>query len=100
MFDKLKLLLFKMNEGHFSAIVLAIAIAISYIAGITEDGMTEVLGNSVVKAATYLIAATGMTALYGTLQLDVKKEILVQHNIALGILLAGLYLGLGFTLGG
>lgn len=100
MFEKIKSFLYSLNEAHFSIIVLAIAIAISYVAGITENGTTEVLGNCIVKASTYLISATGLTALYGTLKLNVRDEILTEQNVALGILLAGLYLGLGFALGG
>ena len=90
----------KLNETHFNIGYILLAIIVGVLAVVCGFATAEVLFGILLKSVTYSVSSViFIKALMGP-EVDVKKEILEQNNVALAILVAGFLCGLGFSIGG
>ena len=93
---KLKLLSFYlgMDEKHLAILSTLATFVAAIIAVKTANPYAEIISAKLLNVAIYIISCTSLAALFGTTGLDVKKEIVIEHNMALAVIFLGLYIGL------
>lgn len=89
-----------MNETHYNLGYLALVALVGILAVIFGFATAEVLLGILMKSATFIVSAVVFLKAAMGPEVDVKKEILEQNNTALAILMAGIFAGLGFSIGG
>lgn len=90
----------KMNETYYNIGYIGVVTIVGILAIVCGFAPAEVLLGIMLKSVTFTVSSlVFLKASFGP-SVDVKKEILEQENVALAILIAGFFAGLGFSIGG
>lgn len=89
-----------LNETYYNIGYIFVVIVVGILAIVCGFAPAEVLLGIMLKSVTFTVSSlVFLKASFGP-KVDVKQEILVQENVALAILIAGFFAGLGFSIGG
>lgn len=83
----------KINEFHLTIFICIISCILTYLGYTSQDPTIQEMSNRTIKLSTFMVYSFSLIKLLGTLKLDVWKEIIKEHNMALGLVLLGLLLG-------
>lgn len=100
MLSKFTAWLDQINETYYNIGYIALVAIVGVLAIVFGFATAEILFGILLKSVSYTVSAVVFLKAAMGPKVDVRKEILEQGNIALAILIAGFFAGLGYSIGG